>query len=123
MREAMTRHLRDDDSLVAMIFGHSSAKADASSEQSLFFGKSEKHHLVVTERRLYLVEFEGSFPAGKDASMEPAKVVATRTRLLDEKIQFPTTARHFEIPGALISTIEINEWIFHPATIGYIFSD
>ena len=121
VREAMVHHLGNDETVVATVFGHSSVKNDDSSGVSLI-GESEDHHLVMTGKRLFLVELGDDFPAKKNAAVEPASVITSRVRLLDEKIWFATSMEDFDNPRALATTIEINQWVFHPATMGYVFA-
>lgn len=120
VREAMVNHLGEGEAVVGVVFGHSSIEDDESSSIPLI-GESEDHHLVIGDKRLYLVEFGDGFPAKKNDPVEPASLVTSRVRLVDEKIRFATKIAHFDDPRALITNVQVNQWLFHPATIGYIF--
>ena len=85
-------------------------------------GESEDHPLVLGQKRLYLVEFGEGFPAKNDP-VEPASLVSSRVRLVDETIRFATKLAHLDDPRAFITNVQINEWLFHPATIGFIFDE
>ena len=118
----MVSHLGEGESVVGTVFGHSSIEADESIAIPLM-GRSEDHHLVIGSKRLYLVDFGDGFPAKKNKPVEPASLVTSRVRLVDEKIRFATSIAHFDDPHALITNVQVNEWLFHPATMGFIFDD
>ena len=120
VRLAMENHLGDDDFVKSAVFGHGSVQKNGEAENE-FFGTSGDMYMVVTNRRVYLVELGEPFPAKKDAAVEPALMISNRVQMIDETIYFPRSFSDLDTVAGHTTNTQVNEWLFHPARLGWTF--
>ena len=77
--------------------------------------------MVVSNRRVLVVQFAKPFPAKKDGPLAPASMIANRVRLVDEQIWFPQSFNDIDTVRSQTANTQVNEWLFHPATLGTTF--
>lgn len=125
---ALATHLRPDDVIESAHLDAGSLVAGLPFRISKLLKLRPLQCLVVTDRRLIVLELDRPFPAKADASVGPVRIVDSRARQNDDELDFPTTWSDLEEPnpdaGRMQVSVQVNRvdfspgrgWRFQPAS-------